>query len=184
MAHEDLNKPRDQDSLRRPWLTKKLQEWREIAVQKAFPGTYLQVFPSLILPDSLLAALADWAEYIHDEQSMWRWIGGGWDGLQRHGPEILQILERSKTMRPDKGEVFDEWVRHNDIVRKRIPAVGGNRDLEDFEQRRASWLISQGQKAKRLDSGPAAKKRGGVKEKAKRRQLKNRPEVGGTVILR
>ncbi|MCJ1360317.1 MAG: hypothetical protein MMC33_010322 [Icmadophila ericetorum] len=78
-------------------------------------------------------------------------------------------------MRPDKGEDFDEWVRHNDIVRKWIPAVGGNRDLE---QRQASWLISQGQKAKRLDSGPAAKKPGVVKEKAKRRQLKNRPEVG------
>ena len=46
-VHEKLNKKPDQDSLRRPWLTMKLQEWREKKAQETYPDTYLRFFPLL-----------------------------------------------------------------------------------------------------------------------------------------
>ena len=95
------------------------------------------------MPDSILSSLATWAEYILDENTMRRWVGVGWPGIPRYSGEILEILKRGQAMRPDIGEVFDEWRRQNDIKRGRIEA-SSNKDTVDFMERRERWLADQG----------------------------------------
>ena len=168
---EKLNKDKGQDPLRRPWLNLKLREWRNKKAQEAYHGEFMQYYPSLIMPDTVLTALATWAEYIEDKRSMQQWAGSGWDGIhkERYIIEVLEILERGRKMRPDIGEMFDVWKRHNDVVKKRVPAEGVKKDQIEFEERREGWLLAQGLQPGPRRKGKAAKKRdaGRAEEKAK-----------------
>lgn len=158
-----LKKSADENSLTRPWFTAKLQAWRNQKAIERFTGSYLQFVPSLILPDEALADLAKWAEYIHDERSMRQWVGSAWPGLPLYCSEILEILRQGQAMESDRGEIFDEWVMHNDIKRKRCPDPLFNVEQAEFEERRASWMFDHRHKVtiknsvKRL-RGAAAKK--------------------------
>ena len=179
-AHAELNKKEDQDSLRRPWLTKRLQEWRQKAADAEFSGTFMRFFPSLIMPDSVLASLANWAEYIHDEQTMRRWVGNGWSSLPHYCTEILQIIARSQKLVPDAGEVFDEWALHHARKRKRLSAGEGSKERVAFEQRRGSWLASQGNESVGVVRGRKA-----TKSREHRRQSLGRqavPASGATML--
>ena len=126
------------------------------------------------MPDTVLASLATWAEYIHDDKTMRQWVGG-WAGIQRHSPEILKILGQGQAMRPDKGEIFDEWVRCQDLKRKRkrAPTDDGSKDRVDFEKQRAAWLTSQGKKPGQKVAGEAAKPRGRGKKKSRKGRIEN-----------
>lgn len=96
------------------------------------------------MPDSVIALLADWGEYIHDESTMRRWVGHEWDAIHKYHSEITDILEEAHTLDDDKGVVFDEWTRCNDIKRKRIPDPDYNVEDSEFSGRRLNWLISNG----------------------------------------
>lgn len=143
-SHNELTKAPAKDSLRRPWVTRQLREWREKKALALFPDRYLGYCPSLLMPDSILNSLADWAEYIHDEPTMRRWVGGAWAGTRKYHAEIVPILERGYTMSSDRGEVFEEWRRYNDLKRKRITDPDVNTARVDFDGRRTSWLTSSG----------------------------------------
>ena len=171
-AHAALNKTQEKDSVRRPWLVAKLTDWREKKAQERFPNTYLRFYSSLIMPDTVLTTLATWAEYIHDEISMRRWVGNQWTGISRYKVEILQILMRGQAMRSDRGEIFDEWARYNDKKRRRVPAEEVNPERAEFEKRRASWLIERGHKPESGKAGRAARSQGGNKKKENSRPSK------------
>ena len=157
-AYDELNLTNGRDSLRKPWLTLKLREWREQRALQSFTGAYPRFFPTLIMPDTVLTSFTNCAEYIKDESSMQRWVGREWACGKRDTEEILKILEKCRDMRSDKGEIFDAWVRYNDLKRGRLPAEGVNTLRVEFEERKRSWLI-RNHKTVGAKKGRATKKR-------------------------
>ena len=169
-ANEMLNRTAERDSSRRPWFTVKLREWREAKAQEKFPNSHMRYFPSLIMPDEVLNSLTTWADQIVDEPTMRRWIGNTWTGIRPYGAELLEILKRGQAMRLDEGDMFEEWKRHNDIKRKRLPSLTCNSASIEFEERRKNWMIKQGYMSRKV-----FKKRNAVKKKVSKESESTEP---------
>ncbi len=82
--------------------------------------------------DSILESLTNWAEYIHDELSLWRWVENEWSNLWIYYLEIIIILKQSHSMSSDASEIFDEWKWVNNIKRNRISNLNANDALMNF----------------------------------------------------
>ena len=93
---------------------------------------------SLIILDSILKSLTNWAEYIHDELSLQRWVEDEWNDLQIYHLKIIIILKQNHSMSSDASEIFNEWRRVNDIKRNRISDLNANDALMNFNNWRNS----------------------------------------------
>ena len=120
--YEKLKKSPDQDLLKRYWYISKLREWRQKKAASIFPDSYIQHFPTLVLPDDILGSLAGWAEYIHDESTMWWWVSSALAGLPLYYNEILEILNKGRGMRGDDSEIYKLWKEQTDRKKGRVSA--------------------------------------------------------------
>ena len=139
-----MNTDNARNASKRPWFTRRLEEWRKNKAQILFPNSHIQFFPSVILPDDVLKSLATWADLISDESDMTRFIDGFWSDMKIHSAEILDILKRGQAIDLAEGEMFEEWKRHNDIKKKRILVPLSNPAKTEFDERRNSWAIQRG----------------------------------------
>ena len=148
-THVEVNRAAEWNSLTRPWFTLKFQQWRDRKAYERFPSSELRFFPSLIMPDEVLVELANWAAHIHDEQTIQQYIRCAWAGLHKYSPELLDIIRYGRSLpgaQGESGEMFDEWIRCNDIKRRRIPDPLFNTQQANFDERRKSWMIACGYK--------------------------------------
>ena len=174
--HEELNQTTERNASKSHWYTLKLREWREAKARTMFDNSQYQFFPSLIMPDEVLDSLATWAENISDETTMRRWVGNEWADIQDHWLELLEILKRGQAMDLDQGEMFEIWVRHNDVKRGRVTVPTENLAKIEFESRREEWMLSHGHKvntAKKNSRGNKGKNRHDSTIKEKRTKNTN-----------
>lgn len=132
MSHDELIKDLEKDSLRRSWLCHQLWEWWAEKTLRLFLTDYMNHCLSLIMLNSILKSLINWAEYIHDKLSLQRWVEDEWNNLRIYHLEIIIILKQSHSMSFDVNEIFDEWRRVNNIKRNRILDSNANDALMNF----------------------------------------------------
>ncbi len=131
-SHNELIKDSEKDSLRRSWLCCQLQEWWAEKTLRMFLTDYMNYCSSLIMFDSILEFLTNWAEYIHDESSLQRWVKDEWSDFWIYYLEIIIILKQSHSMNFDADEIFNEWKRVNNIKRNKISDSNANNALMNF----------------------------------------------------
>ncbi len=141
-SHDELIKDSEKDSLHRSWLCCQLREWWAEKTLRMFLTDYMNHCSSLIMLDSILESLTNWAEYIHDKSSLRCWVEDEWSNLQIYHLEIIIILKQSHSMSSDVSEIFNEWRWVNDIKRNRISDLNANDALMNFNNQRDSWFIS------------------------------------------
>ncbi len=140
-SHDELIKDSEKDSLHHSWLCHQLQEWWAEKILRMFLTDYMNHCSLLIMLDSILESLTNWAEYIHDESSLQHWVKDEWSDFQIYHLKIIIILKQSHSMSSDASEIFDEWRWVNNIKRNRISDLNANNALMNFNNQRDSWLI-------------------------------------------
>jgi superfamily II DNA helicase RecQ len=176
-SSEALSKYAERDSLRRPWYDKKFEEWRNRKTQVTFAESKMQYVSSLIMSNEIMKSLTTWAEYIHDEAIMRKWVSDDWPNIKWHWRELLNIIKDDQGMKSSRGEIFQVWKEKTDIKVKRVVMLIENSVREEVENRREKWIQSR---IAKKDSSQKnwVKKNKGEKRKKNQEKQTTREETG------
>ena len=120
---------------------RELNNWKKKKIDDLYSNTYLTHCFWLIMLDVVMMMLTIWVEYIHDENTMRRWVHDEWDEIRKYQTKIILILRQAHTMLFDKEIIHDEWINFWDVKNKRKINSNENETQHTFDQRRESWLI-------------------------------------------
>ena len=141
-VHTTLNVALERNSLRQAWYSEKIENWRIEKAKEIFRDCVL-IEPSTILPNIVLGKLAAHGDLVKDLKSLGTLVGLGWAEMPEFGSDILTILLQGQSLTTETGEVFEAWVKKNDIKSKRVEVEPINRRQLEFEARRDVWFATR-----------------------------------------